>query len=134
MSTLREQLRKALLASYTHRFSEGTSCALCGASSRPLAFHMLEASIYGGAQPPTGFVPMAGTPGRVRGSFPICTHCAPPCKKCGLPIPTEKVLELRHRLKASTGVGVCQDIQWRLFAAALLKRLLGIGRFSRKSR
>jgi hypothetical protein len=133
MSDLREQLRKDLIESYRHRAAGDAACALCGNTTRPLAFHMLEASFSEGNQTPDGFVPMSASRGRVSGSFPICNVCSPPCKKCGLPVPTEKVLELGYRLKARSGNGVCQHIQFGLFLSAILKRLFGIGRFGRRA-
>lgn len=134
MSNLREDLRQGLIASYKHRPADRASCALCGDRSRPLAFHILEASFNEGSSTPSGFVPMSASMGRLRGSFPICSKCAPPCKKCGLPIPTEKVLELGYKLKTSTGNGTCQDIQFGLFVTAIFKRLFGIGRFSKSAK
>lgn len=134
MSDLREQIRNELVESFKHRPSkDGASCALCGNASRPLAFHMLELSINEGTHPPNGFAPMSVSRGRVRGSFPICNVCAPPCKQCQLPIPTEKVMELGYRLSAKTGNGICQHIQFGLLLSALFKRLFGLGRFRRKS-
>lgn len=125
----RDRMRQLLIESFKHRTEPGTSCALCGLDSRPLAFHMLEASFTEGDHLPTNFVPMSASNGRVRGSFPICNKCAPACHKCQLPIPTERVLELRHRLGASTGNGICQDMQLGLFVQAIFKRLFKIGRF-----
>ncbi len=134
MNGLREQLRDSLIESSKHRAAKGgdVPCALCEVTSRPLAFHMLEVSIDEGARFPKGFVPMSASLGRVRGSFPICNVCAPPCKTCQLPIPTEKVMELGHRLPALTGNGICQHMQFGLFVSALFKRLFGLGRFRRK--
>lgn len=133
MSDFREQIRQELLASYKHRSGGAAACALCGSKSRPLAFHMLESSFNEGSALPNEFVPMSASMGRVRGSFPICDSCAPPCKKCRLPIPAERVMELGHRLNATNGNGVCQDIQIVLLVGAVFKRLFGLGRFANKS-
>jgi len=134
MSDLREQLRQGLIDSFKHRIENGCACALCGNTALPLAFHMLEASFNDGAELPDNFVPMSSSMGRTRGSYPICNSCAPACKKCQLPIPTEKVLELGHELNAKTGNGICQDIQIGLLFSALLKRLFKMGRFGNKMR
>ena len=134
MSNLREELRQGLIASYKHRQASGAQCALCGDHSRPLAFHILEASFPEGSSTPAGFVPMSASMGRLRGSYPICSKCAPACKKCGLPIPTEKALELGHKLKAATGNGICQDMQFGLFVQAIFKRIFGIGRFAKTAK
>ncbi len=98
MNDMREQLRQELLDSYKHRIEKDCACAICGKANVPLAFHMLEASFNEGDNLPESFVPMSASRGRIRGSYPICTSCAPACKKCQLPIPTEKVMELGHRL------------------------------------
>ena len=132
MSSMKDQIRDGLLDSYRHRAANGASCALCGNNSRSLAFHMLEASFNEGTSLPKAFTPMSASMGRVRGSFPICDTCAPSCKKCQLPIPTEKVMELGHSLTAVIGNGTCQDIQPGLFVVAFFKSLFGIGRFARK--
>lgn len=129
MSTSREQLPAALIESYKHRAGDGASCALCGATSLPLAFHALEASFDEGSATPNGFVPMSASRGRVRGSYPLCTKCAPPCSKCQLPRPSERILEFGYKLGAKQGIGMCEHIQFGLFVQALFKRLFGLGRF-----
>jgi hypothetical protein len=130
MNELKDTLRQGLLESFKPRISEDSACALCGKTNAPLAFHMLESSYNEGDNLPKSFVPMSASRGRVRGSFPICTSCAPACKKCQLPIPTEKVLELGHMLHAKTGNGICQHVQMKLLFSVMLKRLFKIGRFS----
>lgn len=42
-------------------------------------------------------------------------------------------MELGHRLNATNGNGVCQDIQIVLLVGAVFKRLFGLGRFANKS-
>ncbi len=69
--------------------------------------------------------------GRIRGCFPVCTDCAPVCKKCHLPVFTESVLEFGHDKNARTGLGVCQHIKWGFFLKALIKKALKTGRFSK---
>ncbi|MDN7138601.1 hypothetical protein J6J34_10295 [Pseudidiomarina sp. 1ASP75-14] len=133
MSDFREQLRQGLLDSYKHRIEKGCACAICGKEKLPLAFHILEASFSEGEKLPKSFVPMSSSRGRVRGSYPICFSCAPACKKCQLPIPTEKVMEFGHKLHAQTGNGICQHVQMRLLLSAIFKRLFKIGRFGNKA-
>jgi len=103
MNDFRDQLRQGLLDSYKHRIEKDCACAICGKANAPLAFHMLESSFNEGEKLPQSFVPMSSSRGRVRGSYPICTCCAPACKKCQLPIPTEKVMELGYNLHAKNG-------------------------------
>lgn len=142
-SSLRDSLRESLLESYRFRASEGTACGRCGVIGRPLAFHVIEFSGAGAVDPPSGCVPMSsrrygGVEGW-RGAFPLCATCAPPCSKCGLPVPTEAALEFLHSLqgrsvggRASLGLGVCREhIHMSSMLAALMNRLLGRGRFSR---
>jgi len=133
MSDFRDQLRQGLLDSYKHLIEKDCACAICGKSNAPLAFHMLEASFNEGDKLPEPFVPMSSSRGRVRGSYPICSSCAPACKKCQLPIPTENVMELGHKLHANTGNGICQHVQMGLLFSAIFKRLFKIGRFSGKA-
>lgn len=131
MSDLRDELRQGLIESYKHRPANGAQCVLCGDRAKPLAFHILEASFPEGKSTPVGFVSVSASMGRLRGSYPICSKCAPACKKCGLPVPTEKALELGHKLKAAIGNGICQDLRLGLFIQAMLKRIFGAGRFAK---
>ena len=134
MSDFRGQLRQGLLDSYKHRVADGNACAKCGKTDAPLAFHVLEASFNEGEALPQSFVSMSSSNGRIRGSYPICSSCAPPCKKCQVPVPTEKVLEFGSKLNAQTGNGLCgEHIYFGLFFLALFKRLFNIGRFSKKT-
>ncbi len=133
MRDFRDKLRQGLLESYKHRTIDACHCSLCGKANTPLAFHMLEASFDEGAKLPTSFVPMSASRGRIRGSYPICNSCAPACKKCQLPVPTEKVMEHGHKLNANTGNGICQHIQIGLLFSAVFKRLFGVGRFGTKN-
>lgn len=117
---------------FMHRVSEDCSCAVCGAASRPLAFHVLHRSYAQNASTPKGFVPMSMSMGAVRGSFPVCDGCAPACSNCGLPIATERVLEFGKSVGANTGNGVCsQHIHFGEFAKAIFKRAFKIGRFKK---
>ena len=132
MDDHREKMRQGLLDSYKHRLEPNAHCALCGNTTHPLAFHILEGSLNEGIQFPKGFFPMSVSNGRIRGSFPICDCCAPPCKKCKLPIPREKVLEFGYRTGAQKGIGICYDINIRVFATAIFKRFFKLGRFENR--
>jgi hypothetical protein len=132
--TWRNELKDGLTASYKHRDGEGSACAICGNTSRPLAFHVLGDTFDETSNIPDIFVPMSSSMGKVKGSYPICNYCAPACKKCGLPLPTEKVLEYGHNLSAKPGLGLCAHIKWGLFFSALFKRLFKIGRFGNKKK
>tara|TARA_R110002095_G_scaffold66742_4_gene56661 strand:+ start:872 stop:1273 length:402 start_codon:yes stop_codon:yes gene_type:complete len=133
MSDYREQIRQGLLDSYKHRVESNCGCAVCGNTTKPLAFHMLETAFNEADALPSIFTAMSSSRGRIRGSYPICNSCAPACKKCQLPIPTEKVMELGHKLSAHTGSGICKDIKFGLLFSALFKRLFKIGRFGNKT-
>lgn len=125
-NAIAEQLKR----DFMHRPANDCSCAMCGASNLPLAFHVLEQSYAQNASTPKGFVPMSMSMGAVRGVFPVCTSCAPACSSCGLPIPTEKVLEFGKAINARTGNGMCnQHIHFGEFAKALFKRTFRMGRF-----
>jgi hypothetical protein len=90
-----------------------------------------------GHKVPDGGVAMAVRPDSVHGSFPICVRCAPPCSQCGVPVPTECVMEFLKTAKTTEvgdyigpGNGMCGDhIYWPLFFGAIIKRLFRQGRF-----
>jgi hypothetical protein len=116
---------------FMHRVSDDTSCAVCGANLRPLAFHTLQKSYSQNSNTPKGFVPVAMSMGSVRGAFPVCNQCAPACSRCGLPIPTEKTLEFGKSVGANVGNGVCRHIHIVEYIKTLTKRAFHIGRFKR---
>ena len=125
-SDQRSLLREALLESYLHRKVDGCACAICGAQGRSLAFHVLEKSIKNTDSTPDGFVSMSITMGYVKGSFPVCSKCAPPCSSCKLPIDTPQVRRCGLATGAKLGVGHCrQHIHWRYIFYALFSRLFG---------
>jgi hypothetical protein len=118
------QIRAGLLDSYKHRMLEGDSrCAICGATGVPLALHLVEWAQPGGLPPiwPDVMIPMSrsNTTGRgtLRGSFGFCSTCAPPCRRCALPIRTRGVREFAAVYEAAVaetgdfwvgaGVGEC---------------------------
>jgi hypothetical protein len=117
--------------SYLHRDCGDTTCAVCGAATIPLAFHVLEKSYPNGGQAVSGFVPMSESRGRVSGVFPVCVKCSPPCRKCLLPIPTEAVIEFGISVDAHKGCGVCGHMHLSVFLEVLWKRTVGHGRFKR---
>jgi len=108
-SNFRQTLRDSLIQSYKHRESPGTICAICGTKDSRYAFHVIEYSEYA-----------AGN--HMDGSYAICEKCAPPCKKCGLPIQTKIVIEFYKQQTSQNqqshhlhwGVGVC-DKHIRIF-------------------
>ena len=117
-------IREALLQSYKHRLADGDTCAICGDSDRPLAFHVLEKSIKDGEAMPIGFVPMSASMGYVTGSFPLCTKCAPPCSSCKLPIDSPAAHRFGKSVQARLGVGWCRDhIHWRYVLSALVSKI-----------
>lgn len=142
---LRESLRPGLLDSYRPRVAGDTPCAKCSKKGKLLSFHVSEYSGSGKVNPPPGCVPMSsrkfGNTEGWNGSFPLCTNCAPICTKCGLPMPTEAVLEYIHNLTLEEfGVGVrqgqgfCEHMKLGSFASALAKRAFKLGRFGKKTK
>jgi hypothetical protein len=117
--------------SYLHQKRGDTTCAICGATTKPLAFHVLEKSYTNGDAAAPGFVPMSESMGRVSGVFPVCVKCSPACRKCRLPISTERVIEFGISVDAHKGCGVCEHMHLSVFIEVLWKRLLGHGRFKR---
>lgn len=131
LGNLKQQLREQLLQSYRHKLAEGVACSMCGATGVPLAFNVIEKSIDVGEPTPKGFVPMSSSRGRVRGSFPVCITCAPPCKRCGLPRLSDRLMEFAHATGAPLGSGACEHIQWGALLLGLFRRAFGTGRFAR---
>lgn len=123
----REQIRQSLLESYKPKIAEDIACAICGKNGLPLSFHMVERSYYNTNIFHKGFVPMSACGERVSGVFPICTDCAPVCKKCGLPKYNDKIAKLATECKAHAGCGICDHIQWRFLFKALVKKILKQG-------
>lgn len=121
----------ALHQSYLHRASDENRCAICGTPNTPLAFHVLEKAYPQGEVPAAGFVPMSESSGRLRGAFPVCATCSPPCRKCKLPITAEEVVEFGLQVDAHYGNGVCQHMHFSIFIDVLRKRMFGLGRFRR---
>ena len=120
----RHAMREALRESYLHRKVDSCACAICGAQDKPLAFHLLEKSIKEHDSLPDGFVPMSMSMGYIRGSFPICNKCAPPCSSCQLPIGTSKALEFGSAAQAKLGVGYCREhIHFKNLVSLLFKKI-----------
>jgi hypothetical protein len=133
----RERMRKPLLESYLHRHVDDCECSMCGQSGVPLAFHVIEKTIsdkYGeSADAPfeQGFVPfasMSSSTGYIRGSFPLCPRCAPPCKKCDLPMDTLSVHNFAISVRGTIALGACREhIHWPSVFKGLLARIFHFG-------
>ncbi len=103
-SNIRQALRNALLESYKHKAAPGTKCVICGIENSKYAFHVIEFAQYSQG-------------GHVDGSYPICEKCAPPCKKCSLPVQSKLVIQFFKKLQGQNsesvsihwGVGVCSE-------------------------
>jgi len=105
-SDLFVKLRNALREDAKHRVSSDTTCGICGSKNSRFAFHVIE----------TSFVLYDPRPGFGSGSIPVCELCAPPCKKCGLPIVTKKVMNYIKQNQPTSpevslrlGNGVCTE-------------------------
>jgi hypothetical protein len=125
-------IASALHKSYLHQDRGDTPCAICGATTKPLAFHVLEKSYTQGEETAPGFVPMSESAGRLSGVFPVCIKCSPACLKCHLPISTEQLVEFGIAVGAHEGCGICEHMHWSVFIEVLWKRSLGLGRFKRQ--
>ncbi|SEJ86441.1 hypothetical protein SAMN05216201_12312 [Pseudomonas linyingensis] len=111
-----------------HQVSDGCACAMCGATDRPLAFHVLERDYPKDDVAAQGFLVLSMTVDALRGSFPLCDRCAPACPKCGLPVETEQVLAFQNSVGAKLGKGVCpqhEGLGQRL--KTVFKRTFNIG-------
>ena len=130
-------MSNALIEAYKPRILDGNHpCCICGKVGKPMSFHALEYSQYDYLPHPIYFIPMSGSGGRLRGSFPICTSCAKPCKKCGLAIKSEKFeekyIELSNEYEGvRPGNGTCDHFHFSLLMHAIYKRIFKIGRFGK---
>ncbi len=104
-NAIAEQLKK----DYTHRDADDAHCAICGVSDEPLAFHVIEKSVSEKNPLPDGFVALSHSRGFYRGSFPLCSKCAPSCKKCSLPIVTKNAVLFAKKADAKIGNGFCHE-------------------------
>lgn len=85
-SKLLQQLGDGLREEFKHHIRAGMACAKCGAQDRPLAAHV---GVFINGNPginQRSWVPQATSYAPARGGPTICDRCAPPCKKCQLPI------------------------------------------------
>lgn len=126
----RLNLAKGLKESFLHRYIENTPCAICGELNLKLATHVLQYAQAQNETLPDGFLPMSASGGTIRGCFPICEKCAPPCKRCNLPLPTRKVKEFFKTKKSELsgdialyyGNGVCREFNLKLFIEAIIDK------------
>ena len=112
----REGMRTLLLQSYLHRRENECACAMCGRRDAPLAFHVIERSFDNDAHDipyEQGFVQFQSSAGYIRGAFPLCTTCAPPCRKCNLPTEPPSVHSFAKKVQGKIGLGICSEhIRW----------------------
>ena len=85
-------LRQATLSISKHSVIEGSSCAKCG-ENRPIALYAIRCVHGLNVRSPEGFMRITSLDKTViNGAFPLCDRCAPPCKKCGLPVMTKSAI------------------------------------------
>ena len=129
---LRSEIAQQLKKDYMHRDADDAHCAMCGASDKPLACHVIEKSVSEKNTLPDGFVPLSHSRGFYRGSFPLCLKCAPACKKCSLPILRKNTMLFAKKLDATIGNGFCHD---HIHAENIIDSIaLRLNRLSLKSR
>ena len=131
---LRAEMSKLMNASYEHRIIDGCVCALCGRAKLPLSLNILVGAFEDGETTPDKFVRTSTSMGYTHGGYPICNICAPTCKKCKLPIPTQKVLTYGETIGADIGNGICRDIHLSQLFMVIFCRIFKIGRFRTKTR
>ena len=129
----RLRMRDLLLQSYLHKPAADCACSMCGLKGKPLAFHVIEQSFDPDDRAipydkgfvrfmPSGVLPPLNY---IRGCFPLCTACAPPCKKCELPTDPLLVQKFASSVQSRIGPGVCTEhIHWRYILEGLVARIL----------
>ena len=114
---LRSQIAAGLYESFKHKKMDGVECAICQKSGKNIATHVIKYAQSDIEKLPVYFVPLSQSRGTIRGGFALCEDCAPPCPKCGLPVPNKKVkskfVELESLYKTPTtsllwGNGKCK--------------------------
>lgn len=123
----RLRMRELLLESYLHRDIDGGACSMCGRSDKPLAIHVIEKTFGNTSEIPyrQGAIYYGYSAGYIGGFFPLCTKCAPPCKKCKLPTDPPRVHDFAVSIQAKLGLGICTDhIHWRYIVQGLVARIL----------
>lgn len=153
MSELKEsmqRMRQLIFEGQKHLIEKDRACVICGKTNVPLAFEMLDRSetgeekvvplkrlmlddshsvlysgaVYGKDAYPDDSVPTELTVREpVYISNPVCISCAPACKKCELPIATEKVKEYSNKKDISLGSGRCQHMQIGILFSSIHKRV-----------
>ena len=98
---LRQSLAAGIEESFKHRVISDVSCAMCGATERAVAMHVVKYAQSESGSLPAGFVPQSASYSTIRGGFPLCDTCAPACPKCQLPVPTKKVKAFYDDLKTN---------------------------------
>lgn len=89
--SIRKQLGDALRAEFKHCLRKGLVCAKCGTEGRPLAAHV---AVFLNGNPGVdsrSWVPQSVSYAPARGGIAVCDLCAPPCKKCELPVLEGKI-------------------------------------------
>lgn len=141
--TMDEDIRREIAASlhqtYLPTRAPGKCCIICGNDNADVFLHAIECSFDDSIAFPSNFVPMTRLGNWVRGSFPVCVSCSKPCRKCGISIPSDTLMEKIAALQKQypqadvvSGNGICfRHIHLSVFFKALFKRIFGIGRFSR---
>ena len=131
-------VRDQLLKSYLHRQAadfpfKDCACSMCGRAGMPLALHVIYKTYANvGEVTQTEKQPAfyyGYSADCVRGFFPLCTKCAPPCKKCRLPTYPPSVCRFANSLKVEIGLGVCKDhLHWSYtlgYLAGIVRKLRG---------
>jgi len=125
---LRVRLRDALVESYLHKDVDECVCSKCGQGGVPLAFHVIERTLSGKEREIPqghGFLQLPSSAGYIRRLFPLCTACAPPCKKCKLPTDPLSVHKFAISVQGRIGLGICTDhIHWQYVFEGLIARIL----------
>ena len=89
--------RAGLLDSY--EYIRNVRCVLCGQAGVPVSLRVIEYSHATTAEAPDSFVQQWHSGGKVCGSVPVCIACAPPCRKCSLPITTRWTVRMFRALQ-----------------------------------
>ena len=96
----RQRIAKALHENYKHKEMHGIACSICGRTDKSLATQTFVLRQESHLIFPDGFIIQNKWDTDVRGTFPICTDCARPCRKCELPITSKKLIKYYNKIKS----------------------------------
>lgn len=123
-----EQVRQALIQESKPQKIDGAECSFCGKRNRLFSMKLVVFAHGTEKQQLSGFVATSASHGMIRGGLPVCDHCAPACKACGMAIPTrwtgKMISQIRQKFPdhmIDMGAGYCRHFHFVYSLIGLFK-------------